>query len=309
MKQSRKAFTLVELLVVIGIIALLVSIVVPALNTARMTAKKAALRSIFHTLETGLEQFKTDQGAYPESTYNYSLYLHSQTDTPSVSNYNNSYVDMGAHHLAEAMFGLDRLGYQQNHWYQISDGSVGIVGTPIDGTSGALLTTKRWGPYVNAENLNVGTMADVPLPNGPTVPPDPSTWKIPPNYNNLVNPNPVILDNLNPLNSRPILYYRAFSSGNLIPQIYNYTDNSLITDVFGMLWSSNQNKLDASKMNLKCFNYYVWDRKTGFGADDLNKIKSPSARSFNRDSYILISAGPDGNFGTEDDITNFERNR
>jgi prepilin-type N-terminal cleavage/methylation domain-containing protein len=62
MKKSatRKAFTLIELLVVISIIALLVSILLPALNEARSTAKRLLCLSNLHNQGIAFAQYVQD---------------------------------------------------------------------------------------------------------------------------------------------------------------------------------------------------------------------------------------------------------
>lgn len=61
--RGRRGFTLIELLVVVSIIALLVAILLPALGTARRTARDAACRSNLKQWGIALEAFKVENKA------------------------------------------------------------------------------------------------------------------------------------------------------------------------------------------------------------------------------------------------------
>jgi len=61
----RGAFTLVELLVVIGIIALLVALVTPAVFRARAAATAAAVKAEIDMLHMAIMKYKTEYGSFP----------------------------------------------------------------------------------------------------------------------------------------------------------------------------------------------------------------------------------------------------
>src|SRR5918993_1838989 len=63
-KRERAAFTLVELLVVIGIIALLISMLLPALNKAREASKAANCLSNLRQINTAFLLFAHDNKGY-----------------------------------------------------------------------------------------------------------------------------------------------------------------------------------------------------------------------------------------------------
>jgi general secretion pathway protein G len=66
--NSTKGFTLIELLVVISIIALLSSIVLSSLNSARAKAREAAQKVAIDQTKKALQLYWTDNGSFPANT-------------------------------------------------------------------------------------------------------------------------------------------------------------------------------------------------------------------------------------------------
>lgn len=69
MHTRSRGFTLVELLVVIGIIGLLLTLLMPTISRAMQTVRAVRTRTVIKQLSMAIEDFRTDFGAYPPSKY------------------------------------------------------------------------------------------------------------------------------------------------------------------------------------------------------------------------------------------------
>jgi type II secretion system protein G len=63
--RHHRAFTLIELLIVVAIIAILAAIAVPNFLEAQVRAKVSRAQNDMRTLATAIESYQVDNNAYP----------------------------------------------------------------------------------------------------------------------------------------------------------------------------------------------------------------------------------------------------
>jgi len=317
--SHRAGFTLVEALAAAAVIAILISLIIPALSKVRRSADMAKQRAQFHSIEIALEAFRADFGDYPASDEN-SLTGGMFSTYP------------GAMKLAEAVIGQDGFGFHprseftntgrldtngDGDYVDIDDEALYLpdVEGYIDGLSGLTNDEKdalkrenltiRKGPYLELETANAVRLNHLYYESGAVAFPPATVDKF------------VLVDMFrnvrhlltNKDTGMPILYYRAntvnfkhdpeYYDDDLDKNIYDYRDNQFIVGL-----GLPSDKTFVHPMS-----------KTGgdpaiFYKETLNpNFATTPKRPYRADSYILLSAGPDGLYGTPDDVFNFNKGK
>ncbi len=309
-KAKRSGLTVVEILVVVAIISLLVGLLLPAVSKVKSMAREAKQKVQFTALGLGLETFKNDYGDYPPSDNNSWLDdTDSSTGTPNTS---------GSQKLAEALLGYDLLGFHPDSGWRVdgtnrrsysddttthSPGSYYLYDRTIDREM-----DKRKGRYIDLDTANVARLGndashDGLFNLGAFAPFDAGadSFVI---CDVFGMGKDVLLDGKRQRAGVPVLYYRADTSEKRLKRAYDRLDNDTLVFVKERM-DRDRKGSPASGVN--------WNPIAGTGDDFYDRIRDPRASTsdydvpFKPDSYILISAGADGFYGTSDDIHNFQK--
>ena len=292
-KQSNReaAFTIVELLTVMSIIVILIGLLVPALNKVKQYAYEVKQKAQFHSIDAALELFNSEFDDYPPS----------DAVDPDGVDY------CGAMKLCEAMMGRDLMGFNPDSTFRAS--GLSSLGTQLYPPSTSPLyqnsLSARKGPYLPLENANAYQLRDL--------------------YANLgvfgTGESFVLCDVFRRVTHRqsgqkvgmPILYYKADTAKTLhdiqnpdnLQNIYDYHDNQELLRLgkpFDPPPNGGQHKLFTDPDNsAPGYRFYM-----NITNDRMLATTTAAVRPYREDTYILISAGYDGEYGTPDDICNFE---
>jgi type II secretory pathway pseudopilin PulG len=290
--HKKLGLTLVELLTVLAIIATLVAVLVPALNTVRRIAKETKQKAQLTTIELALEAFKNDYGDYPPSNW-----------------FNPPTVDYcGAQKLTEALVGWDLRGFHPESDFKAN--GYNNKGVFVYDTSDSDLLEKRKDPYLELATANTfrfGTSGAGRLDGlfdysafNPRPQLAPDTFVLCDVFG--VKPVYVTAGSKSVKAGAPILYYRANTASKNIDaaefedRIYNFRDNYPIITLRRL---ADWNKAFRERLVHKIEDYQQF----------YEYIKDPKVPGrdwpYRPYSFILISAGADGRYGTSDDIRNF----
>jgi prepilin-type N-terminal cleavage/methylation domain-containing protein len=296
-ETRKRGFTVVEILTVITIIAILVGVLLPAITKVKTMTRETQQKSQLNTISLAISAFRNDFGDYPPSR------------AKNAANMDYS----GTQKLTEALVGWDLMGFHPDSEWE-SDG-LNENNDPGSVYHGATTGTQqqrednlkqRKGPYLENATETVFRLGQVSS----------SKQGIFKNYGNLAPDTYVICDVFTKrrlaLDSgrmaragTPILYFRANTNfkdhrttTKLDQRIYTVYDNSLLMALRPITEDGTQ----STKTHPLADNAQYYKNFYDYITDD----KVPNPWPYRPDSYLLISAGADGEYGTVDDITNFK---
>ncbi|MCC7351580.1 MAG: type II secretion system protein [Phycisphaerales bacterium] len=300
-RAPKPAFTLVELLVVIFIIAVLVGILIPVVGRVRRSAKSAATQQTIATIAGAIEQYYQAFHAYPGPIANAQIYNTNPANQPLISYAGTPALDKSRITMSENLV----LGLLGGLIYDSTKTPTTVYNPDLIGAGPRNLTAanqKTTPSFLPKANLSDGLFKDDADSADDSI--------IPEFVDNFNSPMPILYLRSN-VGAVGIAYDSDVSATPVqqydLQQIIGYTGtdigvgrtpekpNVVNLKVHGLSSCNNTRSLDPTNANY----YYPYDLYPYL----TNPAIANTPR--NKDGFILISAGPDRIYGTDDDICNF----
>jgi len=272
-------FTIVELLTVMSIIVILIGLLVPALNMVRRYAWEVKQKAQLKSIDVAIELFNTEFSGYPDSS--------------EIGPDDQPYC--GAMKLCEAMMGQDLMGFHPDSIFR-GDGTDGTRPLYPDANTVSAEVYRdnlsiRKGPYLPLEGANAYWLNNIYSNTGVFYPKHFVLCDVYKTVTNRATGKRI---------GMPILYYKANTANNLHDSsepdnpnnIYNYRDNQQLIELGIPSDPGGQMHRLADPVR--------------FYKNTKNDKVTTASRPYRADSFILISAGFDGEYGTPDDVCNFD---
>jgi len=330
--QSRRiGFTIIELLTVMSIIVILISLLAPALNRVRRYATDVKQKAQFHSIAIGLDMFNAEFDGYPDSNaaddlvknYCGAMRLAEAMVGQDLKGFNPSskFERQGFPNTSDALW--DGMPYPPYNTWGVTGGVTGAAYYNENIRSRKM--------YLELEHANAYQLKDI-YDNGAitgatagysgpsAVGFEPNAFVLCDSYNRVTNKT------TGRKMGMPILYYRADPTKYRFPTIgtaagtmrgiigdgayyytYNFYDNQALIQM-QMPWASGPYVHRLSDTGTTPDGFSI-SGATDCPEEFYRIIRDPKISSgdkpYRANSYILISAGFDGQYGTSDDIYNF----
>jgi type II secretory pathway pseudopilin PulG len=315
-KRRKIGFTIVELLTVMAVIAMLMGILVPALNLVRKLAKDVNQKAEFHSIDVALETYVNES---PTQQYPDSAQLGIKAANGRTT---------GAQRLTEALLGRDLVGFDPNSTWDAKADELKqdvYASKTFKGSSQSLIDSslaRREGPYLNPANAEVFQLYQLFSD---------FTTNISYAYPGSTTPAPVLTDIYRVRNvvvkgktimaGTPILYYKANTNSKLFPDTNDPSVTTILdADANSYIYNSidNEELITLGTVKNQAVPHYFDFLRSGYKPDGTHNGRwwfyktitdrkiTNQARPYNMTGYLLISAGADGIYGTRDDVCNFQ---
>jgi prepilin-type N-terminal cleavage/methylation domain-containing protein len=301
---GRNAFTLVEMLLVVGIIAILMALLTPAVMRARAAARNAAIKAEIDMLHMAIMNYKNEYGSFPPC----------QSADPNLG--------PAVKHLMRLFPRIVLLpGLPKNRWDlsekpggpardQLDLAAQGFLKAPPDSPSG----TKCYEDLSNRNNIVFGPETAIVFwlegytanPASPMYPASDRKKLFDFDESRRVSTGiPQRFTGLYHVSGKPESWYVYFDAANYQRLPYPVNEAGLRhrfvhVQPDRVLTNGNVRQIPTWVSALSSQDQELW-----FFTLSEDPAERPHQRPFNPDTFQILCAGMDGIWGTDDDVSNF----